>query len=141
MAAAAPSVRGPDTADVPLPAFPLEAPEPDASQPFDLVAGAEAEEYVEGQAEPAPQPAYQPVERTSTPPADLEDALEEAEFFVSRGLFDDARAILHDQLQLHPNNRLLREKLGELDQHDESAKRGSGTRERPLEEIASTTSD
>jgi tetratricopeptide (TPR) repeat protein len=65
---------------------------------------------------------------------ELEEALEEAEFFVSRGLFDDARNILNDQLALHPNNRLLREKLAEIEQQETSMTRGSGTRERPQSE-------
>src|SRR5206468_4863090 len=45
----------------------------------------------------------------------IEDALEEAEFFVSRGLMEDARAILDEQLRRSPNNPLLIERLRELD--------------------------
>jgi tetratricopeptide (TPR) repeat protein len=63
---------------------------------------------------------------------ELEDALDEAEFFCSRGLFDDARAILSEQLAKHPNNPLLRERVAELDAQDQQ--RGSGARERPREE-------
>lgn len=63
---------------------------------------------------------------------ELEDALDEAEFFCSRGLFDDARAILTEQLAKHPNNPLLRERIAELDAQDEQ--RGSGARERPRAE-------
>src|SRR5262249_32315015 len=62
---------------------------------------------------------------------ELEDALEEAEFFCSRGLFDDAKAILAEQLNKHPNNPLLRERLAEVDVQE--AQRGSGARERPRE--------
>lgn len=62
---------------------------------------------------------------------ELEDALDEAEFFCSRGLLDDARAILGEQLSKHPNNPLLRERIAELDAQDEQ--RGSGARERPQE--------
>lgn len=64
---------------------------------------------------------------------DLEDALDEAEFFCSRGLFDEARTILVEQLAKHPNNPLLRERIAELVAHDEQ-RAGSGTRERPRDE-------
>ncbi len=55
------------------------------------------------------------------PPADashdaLEEALEEAEFFSSRGLHDDARAILQDQLARTPNHPLVLERLREVEQ-------------------------
>lgn len=52
----------------------------------------------------------------------LEEALEEAEFFTSRGLYDDARAILHDQLARTPHHPLVLERLRELEQ----ATRASG---------------
>jgi tetratricopeptide (TPR) repeat protein len=59
----------------------------------------------------------------------LEEALEEAEFFASRGLLDDARAILVDQLEKTPQHPLLLERLRELDRL--SAKTAeSGTRDR-----------
>jgi pilus assembly protein FimV len=153
----------------PLPSFPLDAPEADASEPFDLVQpppDTAGETELDGQAyaagtdevaryeeprfeeprfeeprfeEPEPAPA-----KTAPPAAtgaDLEEALEEADFFASRGLYEDARNTINDQLQLHPNNRLLKEKLAELDQQEQSAKRGSGTRERPLEEDVKTGVD
>ena len=63
---------------------------------------------------------------------ELEDALDEAEFFCSRGLLDDARAILAEQLTKHPNNPLLRERIAELEAQDEQ-RGGSGARERPQE--------
>lgn len=63
---------------------------------------------------------------------ELEDALDEAEFFCSRGLLEDARAILQEQLGKHPNNPLLRERIAEIDQQEEQ--RGSGARERPRED-------
>lgn len=62
---------------------------------------------------------------------ELEDALDEAEFFCSRGLLEDARTILQEQLTKHPNNPLLRERIAELEAQDEQ--RGSGARERPRE--------
>lgn len=44
----------------------------------------------------------------------LEEVLDEAEFFAARGLFDDARGILEDQLVRTPNHPLLLEKLREV---------------------------
>ncbi len=70
---------------------------------------------------------------------ELEDALDEAEFFCSRGLFDDARAILTEQLSKHPNNPLLRERLQEVDAQE--AQRGSGAREKPRGESGAPNGD
>jgi tetratricopeptide (TPR) repeat protein len=101
--------------DSPLPSFPL-APESETS--FDLVQARGS----------APPPEAVPSSRT---PGELEEALEEADFFASRGLYDDARAILHEQLTLHPNHMLLQERLTELDSQEQGARGGSGTREVP----------
>lgn len=62
----------------------------------------------------------------------VEDAIEEAEFFLSRGLLDDARATLEDSLRRVPNHPLLVERLRELDLTITQATGSSGTRERPL---------
>ena len=59
----------------------------------------------------------------------IEEALEEAEFFANRGLYDDARAILTDQLNRTPNHPLLVERLREIDQAASPAGE-SGTIER-----------
>ncbi len=103
------------TTDAPLPSFPL-APESETS--------------LEALPPRRPDP---PAEPTPVPrsPGELEEALEEADFFASRGLFDDARAILHEQLGIHPNHVLLKERLTELDSQEQSARGGSGTREVP----------
>ena len=77
----------------------------------------------------APNPSIASIAASSR---ELEDALDEAEFFCSRGLLDDARTILQEQLAKHPNNPLLRERIAELDAQDEQ--RGSGARERPRDE-------
>lgn len=44
----------------------------------------------------------------------LEEALEEAEFFASRGLFEDAMAIIEEQAQRFPNHPLLIERQREI---------------------------
>jgi tetratricopeptide (TPR) repeat protein len=46
----------------------------------------------------------------------LEEALDEAEFFVARGLLEDARTILGDQLQRTPNHPLVLERLREVEE-------------------------
>ncbi len=46
----------------------------------------------------------------------IEEVLEEAEFFAARGLYDDAKAILEDQLTRTPNHPLLLEQLQEVAQ-------------------------
>ncbi len=57
---------------------------------------------------------------TSPPPVqpEIEGALEEVEFFVSRGLYDDARAILEEQLARSPNHPLILERLADLDSEE-----------------------
>ena len=69
---------------------------------------------------------------------ELESALEEADFFASRGLFDDARAILEEQLARLPKHPLIRDRLTELDVQERSVRGGSGTRPSPS---ASVTED
>ncbi len=69
--------------------------------------------------------------------AELEEALEESEFFVSRGLYEDARAILADHYARNPNHPLLRERIAEIDAQLEEMRGvqgGSGARERPQED-------
>ena len=113
--------------DAPLPSFPLDPP-PESEAAFDLVAGrldaADAyasqpdREEVHGRAPQAPTP-------------ELESALEEAEFFATRGLYDDARTILEEQLARLPNHPLLVERLAELDVQERGTPGGSGTRPSP----------
>ncbi|MCU0691905.1 MAG: hypothetical protein MUF54_10925 [Polyangiaceae bacterium] len=55
----------------------------------------------------------------------LEDALEESDFFASRGLFDDALAILEEQGQRFPAHPLLIERMREVREAMEAAA-GSG---------------
>jgi tetratricopeptide (TPR) repeat protein len=70
---------------------------------------------------------------------ELDDALEEIEFFLNRGLLEDARIILEEQLGVHPNHPLLLEHLNELvAQEEQSATAqvaGSGARTRPSDHV------
>jgi tetratricopeptide (TPR) repeat protein len=82
----------------PLPSFPLgEVP------PIDDVEVDELDE------QPSPS-------RTTPELEALEEALEEADFFAARGLYEDARAILADQLNKTPNHRLVIERLREVEE-------------------------
>ncbi len=57
-----------------------------------------------------------PPSRISAEQEALEEALEEADFFAARGLYEDARAILTDQLTKTPNHRLVIERLREVEE-------------------------
>jgi tetratricopeptide (TPR) repeat protein len=118
-------------AESPLPRFPLDPPAdppqaPDSAAAFDLVSSDDDEDPADGRtvigAPDIPSP-------TGTP--ELESALEEAEFFASRGLFDDARAILDEQLARLPNHPLLLERIAEIDVQENGVQGVSGTRPSP----------
>ena len=143
----------------PLPSFPLESG-PESAAAFDLVernrvavedepfddeggppgdtaanelqfaSADEAEEY-ELESLPPSAPAQVAAPPVAQAGPELEEALEEAEFFVSRGLYEDAKNILREQLERLPKHPLLRERLAELEAQEREAKRGSGPRERP----------
>ena len=112
----------------PLPSFPLEAAEAppapvESAAAFDLVGNTTAVSQMPPEAATA---AY------NKPSSDeIEEALEEADFFASRGLFDDAKTVLTEQLARAPQHRLLLERLREIEEQETSAQRGSGTRARP----------
>ena len=117
----------------PLPSFQLDdadavAPPPiDSAASFDLVAGKSAEAPTSSYAKPTNE--------------EIEEALEEADFFASRGLFDDAKTVLNEQLGRAPNHKLLIERLREIDEQEASAQRGSGTRARPQSAAPSLAPD
>ena len=68
------------------------------------------------------------------PSPELEEALEEADFFASRGLYDDARNTLLEQLERSPKNPLILERIAELESQEQGARKGSGPREVPRAE-------
>ncbi len=45
----------------------------------------------------------------------IEDILDEVDFFLTQGLYDDARASLQEALSAYPQNPLLRDKLAEVE--------------------------
>jgi len=116
---------GPGAADEPLPSFPLSSQDDD-----ELGVGGEATtdvtelaQYEDDEDEqeislvedfiPPPAPAPAPAAEVSY--EGLEDVLDEAEFFAARGLYDDAKNILLEQLSRTPNHKLVLERLSEID--------------------------
>lgn len=65
------------------------------------------------ESEPAPAQAAQAAPQDASA---VEEVLEEAEFFAARGLLEDARMILEDQLERSPGHPLLLERLEEVQQ-------------------------
>jgi tetratricopeptide (TPR) repeat protein len=100
-----PFAAGDDRA--PLPSFPLgeDAPEPPleslSEDDIDLLSDDEM---------PAPRAAVSPDVEA------IEEVLDEAEFFAARGLFEDARTILQEQLSRTPHHRLVHERLREVEE-------------------------
>ena len=105
----------PFEADAPLPSFPM------GSESDLRAADARAlDDYEEDIHEVSsvedfdpPVPAAAQVQASST--EGLEDVLDEADFFATRGLYEDAKAILVEQLTRTPNHPLVLERLREID--------------------------
>lgn len=66
----------------------------------------------------------------------IEEVLEEAEFFASQGLYEDAEAILADTLAAAPGHILLTERLAEVRESRERLGIRERTSERPAEDQA-----
>jgi pilus assembly protein FimV len=122
----------PETGDAPLPSFPLDAPESATS--FELL-GSKTTQVAAIPAESSTSAYAKPTNE------EIEEALEEADFFASRGLFEDAKTVLNEQLARAPSHRLLIERLREIDEQETSAQRGSGTRARPQSAAPSLAAD
>jgi tetratricopeptide (TPR) repeat protein len=112
---AAAGARASATARVePPPAWREEEEEVPAVQQTDALPAYELEEVAEeGVLEPAPpESAEQALE---APSAEIEAALEEADFYASQGVYETARETLEDALRSSPQNALLLEKLREIE--------------------------
>ncbi len=127
-------IDDPFGSDQPLPSFPLDQP-PESEASFDLVGKRPSmrPELSDTFSGPAPVPHMDGSVSSRRPMAgpELEEALEEAEFFASRGLYDDARSILSEQLARLPDHPLIVERMVELDAQEQSAQSGSGPRQMP----------
>lgn len=124
--AAAGTAAAAEEEDAPLPSFPLDAPESEAQ--FELVPPSHTVEDGIPAVEAATSSYAKPTNE------EIEEALEEADFFASRGLYDDARAVLNDALARAPQHRLLLERRSEMDAQA-TASGGSGTRAKPQSSI------
>jgi tetratricopeptide (TPR) repeat protein len=112
-------VDEPFTGEAPLPAFPL--PSSDDLTTIDDVEPITDVELLSDVEAPVPTgPSASEIEV-------LESVLEEAEFFTARGLYEDARAILTEQLGRTPNHPLVLEKLREVEEASASTGAGSQT--------------
>ncbi len=142
-------IDDPFVQDQPLPSFPLEHP-PESEASFDLAVrrpGAHGAPRPASIRPPSMRPGNEGTDTFNAPlpqraetstasrrpvaGPELEEALEEAEFFVSRGLYDDARSILLEQLARLPDHPLIVERMAELDAHEQSVQAGSGPRQTP----------
>lgn len=61
------------------------------------------------------------VSRTSMAPGEVEELLDEAEFFVAQGLYEEARGLLSDALAAHPRHPVIRDKLAEVSEAADQA--------------------
>jgi tetratricopeptide (TPR) repeat protein len=113
--------------EAPLPSFPLDGP-PESEAAFDLMP--DAGDLTDAGLDEPDMGSTQAAPLAAAPP-ELESVLEEAEFFTSRGLFDDARTILQEQLARLPQHPLLLERLAEIDAQERGVQNGSGTRPSP----------
>jgi tetratricopeptide (TPR) repeat protein len=114
---------GPGSAEAPLPSFPLGSDSDDElglgeSTTEDLT---EVAAYEEDEEEISIVEDFVPPEAPAAAAESsyegLEDVLDEAEFFAARGLYEDAKAILLEQLGRTPNHKLVLERLSEIEAH------------------------
>ncbi len=112
---------GSPSADEPLPSFPMSSQADDdlgvadehTTDITELSQYDDEEEIssVEDFVPPSPAAASAPEQSYEG----LEDVLDEAEFFAARGLFEDAKAILLEQLGRTPHHKLVLERLSEIE--------------------------
>ena len=61
-----------------------------------------------------PQAVEEAEQRLSMPPGEIEESLDEVDFFLAQGLHEEAREIVEDLLERHPGHPVLQDKLGEI---------------------------
>ncbi len=128
--------------DAPLPSFPLSADDDDltagltghddllgeAGAGYNLPSFADLDAELEGatgfeedaELADAPRLSTTGVGLDPAQTEQVEEALDEAEFFASRGLWEDAKLIVEDQLRRVPGHPLLLERLHEIEQSVEA---------------------
>ncbi|HEY6078523.1 MAG TPA: tetratricopeptide repeat protein [Polyangiaceae bacterium] len=116
---------GPGSSEAPLPSFPLGSDDElgvsDTTTDLTELASYEEDEEEISSVEDFEPQALQALANEPSYEG-LEDVLDEAEFFAARGLYEDAKAILLEQLGRTPNHKLVLERLGEI----ETQLQGSG---------------
>ncbi|HEY8430147.1 MAG TPA: tetratricopeptide repeat protein [Sandaracinaceae bacterium] len=108
-------VPPPSTVEQPLDLEPARAVVPPPSQVMDPLAPMTPEEFEQAPLRPSsPGEMAAEVARRSVAPGEVEELLDEADFFVAQGLFEEARLTLVDALSTHPGHPLIEEKLREV---------------------------
>jgi tetratricopeptide (TPR) repeat protein len=113
----------PFAGEAPLPAFPMGTPDDLSSASLlddDDAVDDDALDVPSSAINSAPGPTAADIEM-------LEGVLDEAEFFIARGLYEDAKNILSEQLGRTPNHPLVHERLREVEEAMASAGAGSQT--------------
>ncbi|MCB9592830.1 MAG: tetratricopeptide repeat protein [Sandaracinaceae bacterium] len=104
----------PPPASAELPPVGLVVPPPSLQDPLAPMSPEEFEDVPLRPSTPA-QAKAEASQRLSMPPGEVEETLDEADFFMAQGLIDEARGMLHDALNTHPNHPLIRDKLREVE--------------------------
>jgi tetratricopeptide (TPR) repeat protein len=105
----------PFEADQPLPSFPLGSEADSRGGNARPLGEYEEETYEVSSVEDFVPPAAAPPQPQASVSEGLEDVLDEADFFATRGLYEDAKAILVEQLTRTPNHPLVLERLREIE--------------------------
>ncbi|MEZ4340368.1 MAG: tetratricopeptide repeat protein [Sandaracinaceae bacterium] len=103
---------------VPPPASALPESEPPTAAPLlDPLAPMSPEEFEDVPLRPSTpaQAKAEASQRLSMPPGEVEELLDEADFFLAQGLIDEARMMLQDALSAHPGHPLINDKLREVE--------------------------
>lgn len=93
---------------------PVAEPAP-ADRPFEVEPSGLAPLSVQ-EFEAAPVSAAEPSQRASLPAGEVEEILDEADFYLQQGLVEEARDALTDALAAHPGHPILLEKLEEVEE-------------------------
>lgn len=93
---------------------------PAAAEEIDYLAPMSPEEFEAG-----PVASARPPSAPRASAAELEEVLDEADFFAAQGLYAEARDALADMAISHPNHPLIEDKLVEIDELEANAKKAS----------------
>ena len=104
-------LRADDSGLAPMPPKTSETPAADDAR----LAPMSPAEFEAAPLEPvAPDAANRALERAALPPGEIEEILDEVDFFVAQGLFDEARGTLNETLLSHRDHPLVLDKIAEV---------------------------